>query len=111
LFVDSTKMFHEPLLMQFDIGDEFFLVDDSLADQVRGVRIGHGSSCGDFAVHQRLRECRIVEFVVTPSTIAEQIEEDVLAKALAVLECELGRLGQFLNQGNLQAVCDLCTSG
>ena len=55
--------------------------DRSLRDELLGKQLAHGLVRGDRLVHQRLRERRLVAFVVAESPVADQIDQEVAARS------------------------------
>ena len=50
----------------------------------------------NFLVHARLRERRIIQFIMPVLTKANEIDDDILAKDMAVFARQLRRLSNFL---------------
>ena len=64
----------------------------------------------DLFVHQRLRECGLVSFVVPVPAVADQIDEEVALELLAVRDREtrrfharFGIVGVHVNDRNLES--------
>ena len=64
--------------------------DVAAADQRLGVDLAHRALVLDQRVHQRLGHRRVVALVVAAPAVADQVDDDVLAERLAVLERQLG---------------------
>ena len=56
----------------------------ALLDQRSRPELAHGRVRGDDLVHQRLRERRLVAFVVAVAAVADQVDQEVAAEARAV---------------------------
>jgi len=63
----------------------------SCSISIRNVR-----SAADGAVHARLCEGRLIQLVVTPLTIADVVDDDVLTKPVSVCHGQLARLHYLL---------------
>jgi hypothetical protein len=59
---------------------DFLGCDDSLSDELVGVDVEDRLGLTDALVHQRLSEHRLVDFVVTVATVADDIDDDVLVE-------------------------------
>jgi transcriptional regulator GlxA family with amidase domain len=73
-------------------------------DELLLVELGHGLARADNFVHERLRERRLVQLVVAPSPVGDQIQDDVLAELVAVLERDLDRPCDFLQESGKKKV-------
>ena len=73
-----------------------FLGDVAAADEVLGVAGAHRRVGLDAVVHDRLGHRRVVGLVVAAQAVADQVDEDVLAKLAAVLGGQLGNPGGCL---------------
>jgi hypothetical protein len=65
--------------------------DDALADELLGIDLERRAMRADLAIHQRLREARLVALVVAEAAIAEHVDDDRLVELLPELRGDLGR--------------------
>ena len=68
----------------------FLDADVAPLHQRLGVELAHRSLRLDALVHDRLRVARVVALVVTETAVADHVDHDVFAEALAVLERQPG---------------------
>ncbi len=69
---------------------DFAFGDDAFADQLLRIEIERGRMRADLLVHQRLRESRLVAFVVAEAAIAEHVDDDRLLELLPEFGRDLG---------------------
>src|SRR5215470_4866705 len=62
----------------------FSLCNDPLAFELLSIELSHSWMCTDGLVHLWLGEGRLVTFVVSPSTVADKINEDIFMTFLMV---------------------------
>ena len=55
--------------------------DHAFLDELGGELLAHGRVLGDPLRHQRLGVCRLVLLVVAETTVADEIDDDVVAEA------------------------------
>ena len=67
----------------------FFLGDNTGFHQLIHVQVAGGLQLADFLVHDRLGCCRLVRFVVTTTTIADQIDHHVVLEFVAIIHRHL----------------------
>ncbi|QTK80393.1 hypothetical protein AT6N2_C2847 [Agrobacterium tumefaciens] len=72
---------------------EFALVDQAFGDQAVGIDARDGLVAADDLVHLRLRERRLVAFVVAEAAVAEHVHDHRLVELHAVFGGNLGRIG------------------
>uniref|UniRef100_A0A8W7PUJ8 Uncharacterized protein n=1 Tax=Anopheles coluzzii TaxID=1518534 RepID=A0A8W7PUJ8_ANOCL len=72
------------------------LVEHARLDQPAGVPVRDGGPAVDHPVQQRVGHGRIVQLVVAPAPVAVQIDEEIFAKLLPVLDRQLRDAGQRL---------------
>src|SRR5690349_12694248 len=60
------------------------LAHNSLLDQSPRPKLAHRRMRADLVVHQRLGEGWLVAFVMAPTAIADQIDQEVFAKTLDI---------------------------
>jgi len=65
-------------------------LEHALGDQAVAIEFARGLVRADLLVHQRLGRGRLVGLVVAVAPVADQVEHDVLAEALAEVERQLG---------------------
>ena len=68
---------------------EFLFGDVLTANQVVHVEGSNRALCLNQVVHHGLRHRRIVAFVVTTSSVADDVDDNVFLEFLTVLECQL----------------------
>src|SRR3546814_6362643 len=68
-------------------------VDHAFILQLRGAKLRHRRMLADAFVHQRLRERRLVAFVMAETAIAPHVDHDVALELLAEVDRELAREG------------------
>ena len=64
--------------------------EEALGDEPLGVELERRLVRPDLRIHQRLGEARLVAFVVAEAAVAEHVDDDGLAEALAELGRDLG---------------------
>ena len=64
-----------------------FLSENSFRDKLSLVLLSNRLHLRDTLVHQGLSEGRLIELIVTMSSVADEINHDVVLEALAVLSC------------------------
>ena len=67
------------------------LRDDAALDELRGVLLADGRVLGDRGREQRLRVRGLVLLVVSVPAVADEVDDDVVAEAAAICECEPDR--------------------
>lgn len=59
-------------------------------NQLSSERIQQNLLAGmNYLIHGRIGECRIIHFVVTPSTETIQVDENVFSEFSLIIECQL----------------------
>ena len=81
----------------------FGFLDGQIAahDQLLGVDLAQAGPFLDFGVHQRLREGRLVAFVVAVAAVAVHVDDHVLVKSLAEIQGQLGDIDGGLGSSPL----------
>ena len=80
----DVSLFANLLVLVVDVGDLVF-GDDALLDQLRAVLVHAVLDLLDFAVHERLGEHGLVDFVVSVAAVRHQIDDHVLVEGGAPL--------------------------
>jgi hypothetical protein len=75
---------------------EVRLRHDLLIEQPPGVDFAHRRMLGDLAVHDRLRETRLVGFVVPVAAVTPEVDEHVALELLPVADRQPGRVDDGL---------------
>ena len=86
----------------------------AFVEQLPREEIAHGRVLVDDLVHLRLGERRLVAFVVSPATVADQIDQEILAEGVAVLDRHAHRgqaafriVGIDMHDRNLEALGEI----
>ena len=75
-----------------DLGIELGFGEDSLRYQALAIDFPCRGAILDDTVHDRLGHCRIIALIMTETTIAEHVDDDVLREFLPVFGSHLGRV-------------------
>ena len=69
---------------------DFFPGEDAELDQLLGIDLDRRRMRPDLAVHDRLCERRLVQFIVAEAAVAEHVDDDRLLEALAEFDRDFG---------------------
>ena len=82
------KFVGETLALAFAHGADRLAVNVAAFDEMLGVNLGREGTAANLAVHPRLREGRLVHFVVTEAAVAEKVKHDVAVESLTIFRRE-----------------------
>ncbi len=84
----QTVVQRSPILVDFCL--DALIVEHLGLNQRIGVQLTGGALLGDLLVHQRLGTAWFVRFVVTTTTVADQVDDDVTLELHAIVDGKLG---------------------